>query len=255
MNRTQKGSLWDMTGRARITTLIGAGGKTTSLGCIAKEISSYGEPVVLTTTTKVYPFAGLSSWLSQKNSPPVDFSYPCFWYAADDLANGKWVGPSTEVVDREIKAAQQAGNQETRKWVIEGDGARGHKLKCWAEYEPQIPLNSEYVVLILDSGLWGKTLDAGDVHRLEYCEELIGKVWCGQTFQSYLENSPAFDPKYRHMSWAVLFNENSSNSSPSVVIHLEELISHHYRKDSRPSHLRIAGGDVKTGEIRWLDLW
>ncbi|MFZ3371744.1 MAG: selenium cofactor biosynthesis protein YqeC, partial [Desulfitobacteriaceae bacterium] len=175
MFRTQQGSLWDMTGRARVISLIGAGGKTTSLECLAKEISGSGEPVLLTTTTKVYPLDGLASWLSLAASPPADCSYPCFWYAADDLKDGKWIGLSTETVDREI-AAQQARNSVTRKWVIEGDGARGHKLKCWADYEPQIPLSSDCVVLILDSGLWGKTLNSGDVHRHECCADLIGRV-------------------------------------------------------------------------------
>lgn len=254
MIKTQKGSLWDMTGRARVITLIGAGGKTTSLGCLAKEISSYGDPVLLTTTTKVYPFDDLASWISQEDSPPADFSYPCFWYAAEDLKNGKWIGPLTKTVDREITAVGQA-NSLSRKWIIEGDGAREHKLKCWAEYEPQIPLSSECVVLILDSGLWGKTLEAGDVHRQECCEDIIGKVWCDQTFQNYLEHSPAFDPKYCHISWVILFNENSSNSSSGNSISLEELVNRNYRMDSRPSHMRIAGGDIKSGKIRWLDLW
>ncbi len=253
----QKGSLWGMTGRAQVITLIGAGGKTTSLGCLAKEISSYGELVLLTTTTKVYPFEGLASWHSSEDSPPSEFSYPCFWYVTNDLKSGKWIGPSTEAVEREIRAEKQnvGPNLVKRNWVIEGDGAREHKLKCWAEYEPQIPHSSVSVVLIIDNGLWGKTLNSGDVHRQECCEDIIGKEWCGQSFQRYLEQSPVFYPKYRHISWVVLFNENSRAGTPSESVQLEELANRDYRKDSRPTHLRIASGDVKVGEIRWLDLW
>jgi len=54
-NSWASGSLWDVTGRAQVVTFIGAGGKTTCLRSITREIDSAGHRVIATTTTKVFP--------------------------------------------------------------------------------------------------------------------------------------------------------------------------------------------------------
>ncbi|HWQ41775.1 MAG TPA: selenium cofactor biosynthesis protein YqeC [Desulfosporosinus sp.] len=257
-----RGSLWDMTGQAQVITLIGAGGKTTCLRSITQEIDSAGLRVIATTTTKVFPAENIEAWKSPCCPPLKEQRGACFWYAQTEEKNGKWVGPSLNVVDEAI-----AGDfLSKRYWVIEGDGARGRKLKCWAPHEPQIPMRSDCVVLVLDGDLWGRILQADQVHRPECCPELLGHVWKAERAWPYFLRSPVFALQYQQMSWVILLNYRGENiENEDLVQPLKSLRDLRYRwveiqqisidPKNRPRHLRIAAGDAKEGKLQWCDLW
>lgn len=125
------GTLWEMTGCVRVITLIGAGGKTTSLQRLGREIQAAGYEAVLTTTTKVWPLADIVAWKNPTEPPPntpydlgkhahllsdddyasstnssnvYDLINPAiwFWYAREEQESGKWVGPKLESVDKAV---------------------------------------------------------------------------------------------------------------------------------------------------------
>ncbi|KGK91458.1 hydroxylase [Desulfosporosinus sp. HMP52] len=279
------GSLWNMTGKSPVTTFIGAGGKTTCVRSMTREILSMGLPVVATTTTKVYPEHQMSAWKSV--DPPPNEKGARFWYDRVDEESGKWVGPSLKAVDQAIavdlqtsehpnnQAEVQSGSEGLikRYWVIEGDGARERKLKCWESYEPQIPMQTDCAVLVLDRGLWGKVLQADQVHRSHLCQDLVGRVWEAESAWSYFLRSPVFAPQYRQMFWIILFNGpgniieniqgidlmNPSDLFLALKNHWTEihknLDSEFEGVDMRPRNLRLAVGDAKEGDLRWFDLW
>lgn len=272
------GALWQMTEFAPVITLIGAGGKTTTLQTLTKEIHALGHQVIATTTTKVYPMPFLSLWRGTENPPPQDIETPCFWYTEPDLEKRKWIGPSKEVVDQAIREAKhRSGQGESNQgrlrdpiWIIEGDGAREKKLKCWASHEPQIPTETQCGILILDGGLWGKVLTDEAIHRAEECPGLVGQSWTVEKGVNYLLRSPVFDPRYKNIFWIVLFNEfeaftqNPTNQMynkrylAELVAKLRETFQGQSRSKDlnlRPSHLRIASGNAKEGRVRWCDLW
>lgn len=332
------GSLWEMTGYASVITLIGAGGKTTTLQSLVREVDLRGRKVIATTTTKVYPLPFASVWCDPVFPPPDEGNYPCFWYAGRDPESPmeKWRGPDVESVDQAIRTKSSSiekvnnkekvveGEQRSKGlgavleaaertasnefvWVIEGDGAREKKLKCWASHEPQIPLASECVVLILPEGLWGKVLTEEEVHRPEICPGLAGQVWTAERAVEYFLNSPVFDPQYRELSWILLFNEydfsdndlndNDLNDNDPKDFKDNDLFNKYETKErfeespmeategprgkrdknlrdmnlkefyceflkrfgsergKLPTHLRIAVGDVKGGQMTWCDLW
>jgi len=156
--------------------------------------------------------------------------------------------------------------------VIEGDGAKGLKLKCWEPHEPQIPQRSDCAVLVVDGGLWGKILQAEDVHRPAGCSDLIGHVWNAEKAWRYFLRSPVFAPRYGQMSWVILLNchgENAGGEDLSVLLKAVELLeplldlNNRWSKiqrevndlEYRPKHLRIAAGDAKEGKLQWFDLW
>lgn len=275
-----EGSLWEMTGLAGVTTFIGAGGKTTSLHRLAGEITACGYPAVLTTTTKVFPSEDSVPWQNTDTPPPVAAT-PYFWYAGIERETGKWLGPAREAVEAAIARESIPKNQSyaesmpveatvqnpsTRFWVIEGDGARGHRLKCWAEHEPQIPANTECAVLVLDAGLWGTMLKEEDVHRSELCPGFPGQLFSTGTFWAYLKNSPVFYERYSQLTWVAMFNYKTGwDNSPllgNAQGFLNEIYLSYRKKEQElkahnplPKHLRIAGGDVKASPISWIDLW
>lgn len=265
------GSLWDMSGRAQIITLIGAGGKTTCLQKITKEIASAGLRLIATTTTKVFPEHSLKVWKDPDYPPPQEQGQSCFWYAEIEEKSGKWIGPSLktvdEAIDRELCFMENKIDHK-RFWVIEGDGARGRKLKCWASHEPQIPRRTVRAVLVLDGGLWGRVLQAEQVHRPENCPGLIGPVWHAEKAWDYFLKSPVFAPQYNQMSWVILLNFNGNNtdnqfsdsfiprkSLQDLVTKWAEIQGKIIELKSKPKHLRLAAGDAEEGKIEWCDLW
>ena len=256
------GSLWDMTGCARITTFIGAGGKTTCLQSLTQEINSYGLRIVATTTTKVFPDKQMNVWRSPY-PPPYNQEGACFWYVKA-MDEQKWIGPPLEVVDDAI--LEDLRLDDKRFWVIEGDGARRCKLKCWGQHEPQIPRHSDCAVLVLDGGLWGSVLQADQIHRLERCSDILGHVWQAKSAWTYFLKSPVFASKYEKMSWVILLNCYGVNVGKKDVldpIRLLHELNHRWAEiqgkaenpETRPKHLRLAAGDAKEGKLQWFDLW
>ena len=275
-NSRVSGSLWDMTGHEQVITFIGAGGKTTCLRSLTQEIDSAGHQVIATTTTKVFPEESMKGW-KNPNPPPHDQEGACFWYVDVIEETGKWIGPTVQAVDAAIASQRTVPNLHTiaadlhskRFWVIEGDGARGRKLKCWAPHEPQIPERTECAVLVLDRGLWGNVLLADQAHRWERCQNLLGQIWNAEKAWNYFMSSPVFAPQYGHMAWVILLNSPSEKVENEVLKETEdpldplENLSHRWAEIRReavdlknwPRHLRLAVGDAKEGKIQWCDLW
>jgi hypothetical protein len=246
------GGLFEMTGFARIVTFIGAGGKSTCLMSLAQEISTAGEKVIATTSTKVFPmpFAHV-----EKNVQLHKIgSYPHFWFAECEPESGKWIGPSIETID-----SATASDERQHFWVIEGDGARGRKLKCWALHEPQIPFSTECAVLVLDGGLLGNIINSQDVHRVELFKGPLGAVWNLQQAWEYFLASPIFAPRYNKMSWVILCNEFADHLGNVDIERLVKAgvsaLQGYPDHVMLPRHLRLAAGDAKEGNLRWYDLW
>ena len=251
----ENGSLWDMTGRKQVITFIGAGGKTTCLQAITREIESYNQQVIATTTTKVFPEQHFKVWKAS-NPPPHTLEDACFWYTQVENESGKWIGLPLNAVDDAIAEDPHS----KRFWVIEGDGARGRKLKCWAPHEPQIPERTECAVLVLDRGLWGNVLLEDQVHRGELCQNLLGHVWDAEKSWGYFLSSPVFASQYRHMTWVILLNSRKNVENVGAILRNLSRRGSEIRQsvnelESKPRHLRLAAGDAKEGKLRWFDLW
>ncbi|TGE36196.1 putative selenium-dependent hydroxylase accessory protein YqeC [Desulfosporosinus fructosivorans] len=293
-NSWASGSLWCMTGRVQVVTFIGAGGKTTCLRTLTEEINAAGQRVIATTTTKVFPEESMKGW-ENIAPPPFEQDGACFWYLKVEDKSGKWMGPPVQTVDAAIASsrtnldigtirelpvheglgvgtinelpvhgsasARTVPNLHDRYWVIEGDGARRLKLKCWEPHEPQIPQQSDCIVLVLDGGLWGNVLQEEHVHRTDRCPDLLGHVWNAEMAWNYFLRSPVFAPQYGQMSWVILLNCHGENAGNALgaLLDLNQRWGGIQResKDLKdlPNHLRIAAGDAKEGELQWFDLW
>ena len=257
------GGLWEMTCCAPVISFIGAGGKTSSVERVAFEIAAKGRKVVATTTTKVFPAQFSYTWRNANSPPPREFGHPCFWYAALDHGGyQKWQGPQVVAVDAAIDCERLYLNSaQSRVWVIEADGARERKLKGWEAHEPQIPQQTVCAVLILAGTLWGKIIQPEDVHRPEKLSGVLGSRWNADLAWRYFLQSPVFYPSYSQMNWVILLNENgeTANNDCDKLSDLgnswQTLRSVEDNIKDRPSHLRLAGGNVREGKLKWFDLW
>jgi probable selenium-dependent hydroxylase accessory protein YqeC len=157
--------------------LVGAGGKTTLMLSLAKELACSGRGVIATTTTKV-----------RKNEATVmtcvetDFTAPdwqetlrrrvlekgLIFVIQGHLVQDKMVGIGPEAADRLYFRA-------IADYVIaEADGAAGRPLKAPGDHEPVIPSAATLVVAVTGLDALGKPLNEETVFRAGRFEEITG---------------------------------------------------------------------------------
>jgi probable selenium-dependent hydroxylase accessory protein YqeC len=135
-----------------VISLVGAGGKTTLMFRLAKELSLAGKKVVTTTTTKILEPASqeTGSLFVDSNEERIrDFvrghleQYAHITIACERLDSGKLRGVSPSLVD------ELCHSQEIDAVIIEADGAAGRPVKAPREHEPVIPMSTTLIVAIL----------------------------------------------------------------------------------------------------------
>jgi len=161
-----------------VVGIVGAGGKTSLMYRLARELSADGDSVLTTTTTKI--------WMPTRDqseevviSPRADeiisragrfqtASYH-FTAAAEKLnSQHKLKGYAPEFID-------DLRERKYFKWIlVEADGAAGRSLKAPAAHEPVIPASAEWVIGLAGLDAAGKTLDEDTVFRPEIFAELTG---------------------------------------------------------------------------------
>lgn len=161
-----------------VVSLVGAGGKTSLMFRIAHELSSAGETVLTTSTTKIF-------LPTQDQCQHVIIS-PSFKeilgraeYLLKDVhhisagsgqisSSGKLVGFQPDFIDR-------LWNTGMFRWILaEADGAAGRPLKAPASHEPVIPLSSGWLIGIVGLDAATKPLNEKWVFRSELYAKITG---------------------------------------------------------------------------------
>jgi probable selenium-dependent hydroxylase accessory protein YqeC len=167
-----------MLGDGGVISLVGAGGKTSLMFKLAHELSKTGEPVLTTTTTKIFePGPDQSSCVIVSDSVTgllgqaqelID-KHPHVTMACNRLPEaGKLGGISPEAVDSIWKS-------HLFRWiVVEADGAAGRPLKAPADHEPVIPDCTSCLVGLAGLSAIGQPLNDQWVFRPERFAELAG---------------------------------------------------------------------------------
>ncbi len=133
-------------------SLAGAGGKTTLMFRLAKELFLAGKKVVTTTTTKILePASGetVSLFINLDEEKLKQFvhkhldEYKHITIARERLGSGKLKGVSSDLVN------ELWSSNKIDYIIIETDGAAGRPIKAPREGEPVIPSSTTLVVAIL----------------------------------------------------------------------------------------------------------
>ena len=161
-----------------VVSLVGAGGKTSLMFRLAREISAAGETVLTTTTTKIFTpspdqspgmiIAGsITSILDQANN--LLNKHRHITAVASRLHDGdKLIGYPPEFI-------QELWNTRLFRWIIvEADGAAARPLKAPAAHEPVIPSCTEYLIGLVGLNGVGKFLTERLVFRHKKFGELAG---------------------------------------------------------------------------------
>ena len=156
-------------GERELISIVGAGGKSTVLFNLGRELAGAGGRVILTTTTKMAADQ-VTEPVCWSNGPAAVEQHlaagiPLF--VALDTEPGKVTGPTPEGCDRLFL-------KTTADYVVvEADGARSMSIKAPAEHEPAIPSGSTLVVVVAAIDAIGRRVGAV-AHRPERVAALAG---------------------------------------------------------------------------------
>lgn len=164
-----------------VVSFVGAGGKKTTISALA--LAFPGSVGVTTTVRTLIPddiksiiiepeisnlFRAIA--VARKSHQKVTF--------ASELERGiKIRGFSKEQID------SIAGESIFDLLLVKADGALKKRLKAPAEYEPQIPVSTTEVVIVVPVSVVGRPLVEEHVHRLNLLQEILG-IEAGETIEA-----------------------------------------------------------------------
>lgn len=159
-----------------MVSLIGAGGKSTTLFRLAKELRQKGGKILVTTTTKIFKpdkphverlflVEDVDAFIAESQNIPRPVIIGA-GYGVDE--EGKLLGLPAAWLDEIEKSAAFDGI------LVEADGAASRLFKVPSEMEPVVPKLSNLVVWLMAIKVMGKPLDANSVHRAERAVALLG---------------------------------------------------------------------------------
>ena len=184
-----------------VVSLVGAGGKTTLMFALARELSIRKKGILLTTTTKIRDpkpadefalflsarLARIKEWVKENLN-----RYRYLLVARDKLDNGKLQGipPSW--------TSELFSIPGVSFMIIEADGAAGRPLKAPREGEPVTPAATTLLIPLVGIDALGKPLHEDYVFRSRIAAEIlkekegveIKEAMIGRLLTAILKNKP-----------------------------------------------------------------
>ena len=158
-------------GGFKVVSFVGAGGKTTAIFQLAREIVNQ-RSVVITATTHlgVWQIPLADRHIIANNPSDIQLQN-----AGGILVTGEIEGDRTKPVSEAVlEWLHDSAKSHNIPLLIEADGSRQKPLKAPAVHEPPIPEFTDTVVVVAGLSALGKPLTDEHVHRAEIFSELSG---------------------------------------------------------------------------------
>lgn len=167
-----------------VVAFVGAGGKSSAMFTLARELVHAGRRVVTTTTTRIaaaqialapafVPVTGTELPLAQITAA-LDAHGHCMLIGRETVEHGdvyKRAGIAPDLIDGLVARSVSLGLDAV---LVEADGSRMLPLKAPAAHEPVLPTTTTLLVPVAGMDVIGRRLDATNVHRPELVRELLG---------------------------------------------------------------------------------
>jgi probable selenium-dependent hydroxylase accessory protein YqeC len=160
-----------------LISIVGAGGKTTTMYTLASELAQRGKRVITTTTTNIYfPKEDETDTLIVAAETPTLLK----------MVNAAWKQHHrVTVAGRAIGAGKIAGLQPNQPYellmksgadvvIVEADGARHKMIKAPAEHEPVVPPETNVALLMMNAEAINQPLRGEIAHRPERVAAVLG---------------------------------------------------------------------------------
>ncbi len=160
-----------------LISIVGAGGKTTTMYTLANELAQRGKRVITTTTTQIFfPRSGETDTLIVAAEMPAILKLASaalkqhhrVTVAATPSGATKLAGLGPE---QPYELLVKCGADTV---IVEADGARHRMIKAPAEHEPVIPPQTNVALLMLSAGAINQPLSAQVAHRPEHVAAVAG---------------------------------------------------------------------------------
>jgi probable selenium-dependent hydroxylase accessory protein YqeC len=160
-----------------LVAIVGAGGKTTTMYTLARELAQRGKRVITTTTTQIfYPGPGETDKLIVASETYVLLNamkeawqqYQRVTAVGTVLRTEKLAGLKPE---QPYELLVKSGADAV---IVEADGARHRMIKAPAEHEPVIPLQTNVALLLLSAEAINRPLSDSTAHRPELVARVTG---------------------------------------------------------------------------------
>lgn len=213
-----------------IFAAIGSGGKTTLLSILTAELSQRGR-VIVTTTTHIYPPAGMPLYIGADTTAlgALLAQHNCVAVGLPETGDSLYEKPVTE--NKLIPSVLSlASMQDFADYVlIEADGSRSLPMKAHAPHEPVLPTIPHQSLYVLGASGFGKQI-AKAAHRPELFAQLANA-----SIQDYI--TPALAAR-------VLVASNVLNNGGGIFINQCETAAQYDLARSIAEHLRPRFSDI-----------
>ncbi len=160
-----------------LISIVGAGGKTTTMYTLANELAHRGKRVITTTTTQIFtPKTGetdtliveaeMPNLLKMANAAWKDHHRVTVAAAPSGTTKLAGLGPE-QPYELLVKSSADVV-------IVEADGARQRMIKAPAEHEPVVPPQTNVALLMLSAGAINQPLSAQVAHRPELVADVAG---------------------------------------------------------------------------------
>lgn len=159
-----------------LISIVGAGGKTTTMYTLASELAQRGRRVITTTTTQIFfPEPGETDTLIvAAETPTLLRKISAAWQQHQRVT----------VAGALVRADKLAGLQPGQPYellmrsgatavIVEADGARHRTIKAPAEHEPVIPAHTNVAFVMMSAGAINQPLSAEVAHRPERIASVV----------------------------------------------------------------------------------
>ena len=161
---------------SELISLVGAGGKTSTLFRLAQELKMFGKKVLVTTTTNM-----ASAESMQADSLVIDSSKDlCLFSRVEPgtvvCLGGSMVNDRGKLKGVDLEYISEIYQRHVFDYiVVEADGSKRKPIKAPAHYEPLIPSATTLVIGVIGLDALGKAITEEHVHRPELFCSVTGK--------------------------------------------------------------------------------
>ena len=150
--------------RPGVTAIIGGGGKTSLMECLAEELSAQAR-VIVCTTTHIYPEQNMPCLVSTSEAEiAAELARTRCVCVGSASESGKYSAPELPFCTLCALASYV---------IVEADGSKRLPLKAHASHEPVIPEEAQRVIMVIGIDGVGKTIRETR-HRSALYAQLVG---------------------------------------------------------------------------------
>lgn len=155
--------------KKEIISLVGAGGKTTLIDELAKELKSFNKRVLSTTSTQTFQLENPDYFLLEEIKDDFKAEKGTITSYGNHVKDGKLIGSSLEKIEDIIK-------RNIFDYVlIEADGSKRKPLKAPADHEPLVSNLTTITIGVVGLDSIGQELNDSNFHRAERIANIVKK--------------------------------------------------------------------------------